>query len=277
MNPLQVNPVYLVTQAAASVLNVVFPIIVAIAVQRRLRQRFVYVLYGALIFAAFQLFTRVPAVFVLQAALQQQLQQSRELQIVWLVGLSLTAALFEEIGRWVGYRFLMRKEEKTWDKGVLYGVGHGGIEAMLLVGTLGFLTVINLTALSMTNLDALPLTPEQRTLAAQQIAGVNALPPWLPLVSTYERVWSMAVHVGASILVLQCFRGGGAKWLVAAMAYHFATNLFGAGLPLFVQLDRLPMVLAQEGIVTLFGLFGLWLTFRLRARAPSGNAPAAPA
>lgn len=275
MNSLQVNPAFLVAQAAASLLNVVFPVVAAIVLQRKLRQRFVYVLYGALIFAAFQLFTRVPVVFVLQAVLQQQLQQSRPLQIAWLIGLSLTAALFEETGRWIGYRVLMRKEEKTWDKGVLYGVGHGGIEAMLLVGALGFLTVLNLTALSVADAGALPLTPEQRALAAGQIAGINALPPWFPLLSTYERLWAMAFHVGASILVLQCFRGGGVKWLIAAMALHFATNLFGTGLPLVVQLDRVPMALAQEGIITLFGLFGLWLAVRLRARAPSGPAPAA--
>lgn len=45
----------------------------------------------------------------------------------------------------------MRNEDKTWAKGVLYGIGHGGFEAAVFVGGLGLLTVINLIALPLVN------------------------------------------------------------------------------------------------------------------------------
>lgn len=53
--------------------------------------------------------------------------------------LGLLAGIFEETTRLILYKFSL-KNVKTWAEGVLVGVGHGGVEAVLL-GVLGFVTV----------------------------------------------------------------------------------------------------------------------------------------
>ena len=53
----------------------------------------------------------------------------------WLYGLFMggTAAIAEEFGRYIAVRFLLKKNRRYAD-GIAYGLGHGGIEAMLLIG-----------------------------------------------------------------------------------------------------------------------------------------------
>jgi uncharacterized membrane protein YhfC len=67
-----------------------------------------------LIFLIFQVLTRVPAVTVLGRVLAPELNASTAFLYTWLAILALTAGLFEEIGRYLGYRWFMGKEEKTW-------------------------------------------------------------------------------------------------------------------------------------------------------------------
>src|SRR5690242_13802426 len=102
--------------------EILMPLVFALIARRRLGVGWRYFGYGALIFFLFQLISRVPLVAVIQAAITPQLQASRGLQLAWGVILVVTAGLFEEIGRYIGYRWLMRREEKTWDKAVMYGL-----------------------------------------------------------------------------------------------------------------------------------------------------------
>ncbi len=45
---------------------------------------------------------------------------------------SLTAGIFEETARYVGFKYLIK--DYSYEKGLTYGAGHGGIESILLVG-----------------------------------------------------------------------------------------------------------------------------------------------
>ena len=52
----------------------------------------------------------------------------------------LSAGLFEEIARYLTYRFWL-KDSQNWKSGLMFGAGHGGIEAMIL-GALALLSLI---------------------------------------------------------------------------------------------------------------------------------------
>jgi uncharacterized membrane protein YhfC len=261
---------YLVALGVAALLNIAIPVVLAVVVRRRLGLSWRYIAYGALIFTLFQLVTRVPAVFALQGVVGPALAGSRPLQIAWLAGLALSAGLFEEVGRYIGYRWLMRGEEKTWPKGVLYGLGHGGIEAVVLVAGLQLIALVNLVVLSTLNLDTLGLSEAQRAQVEQQVAAVAAMPAWMPLLGVWERIWSIAFHVAMSVVVLQGFRrpGGPLVWVALAVALHFLINFVGAGAPLLFGVSGTEGALVSEGIIALFGLASLLLIWRLR---PAGG------
>ncbi|HQV71314.1 MAG TPA: YhfC family glutamic-type intramembrane protease [Thermoflexales bacterium] len=261
-NALQTNPAYLFFAALAAAINIFAPLVIALAARRALNLSWKYIGFGALIFLVFQLLTRIPVMFAIQAAIAPQLKASRELTLAWGAGVSFTAGLFEEVGRWVGYRFLMRNDDKTWGKGVLYGIGHGGLEAALFVGGLGLITVVNLAALPMLDLSA-QLTPEQMQTATQQIAAINALPAWMPLLGVWERIWAMCFHVAASLIVMRCFTRGHMVWLAVAIAFHTVLNLTTL-LPAALGVQGISGALLTEGVLTVFGLFSLWLIWKMK-------------
>src|SRR5579864_7902035 len=140
----QLNSGFLIGTILSLVFIVAYPLVLAVIAHRKLHVGWRYFAYGAIVFCVFQLATRVPAVQLIQAAFADQLKASPALTWAWLVVLALTAGLFEEVGRYFGYRVLMRREDKTWPKAVMYGLGHGGFESIVLVGGLMLVGVINL-------------------------------------------------------------------------------------------------------------------------------------
>jgi uncharacterized membrane protein YhfC len=91
------------------------------------------VLVGALVFLVFQLLTRIQLInyFSTMDWFAEMAQN-----IVFLIFFfALTAGIFEEVGRYLGFKFLLKKH-LSWKNGVAFGIGHGGFEAIALVGTL---------------------------------------------------------------------------------------------------------------------------------------------
>jgi uncharacterized membrane protein YhfC len=259
---------FLVSLGISTAFEILFPLALAVYVSRRLHVRWRYFWYGVAVFAAVQLFTRVPAVYVIQRLIAPQLKSSQTFLWVWLFILALTAGLFEEVGRYFGYRIFMGKEEKTWPKGVLYGIGHGGLESIVLVGLLSSaLSLVNILVIQ--SLDITKLPAAQQTTLHDQFATLAAQPAWLPLLGGYERLCAIAFHIAMSIVVLQAFRRGQIRWLWCAVGLHFLFD-FGAvalatGLPkLAPGLDATAVALIAEGWVTLFAGLSLWLIFALQ-------------
>jgi uncharacterized membrane protein YhfC len=268
----QISNGWVAAGIAAIVFDILYPLALGLYARRRLGVGWRYFGYGALIFVLFQLISRVPITLAIQSLIAPQLQASRAALIAWVAISALTAGIFEEVGRYIGYRWLMKREEKTWARGVMYGIGHGGIESMLLVAGLTALTIIQVLALSRTDLSTLPLTAEQRALAAQQLAAIAAQPSWTPLAGAWERLWTIPLHVALSVVVLQVFRRGSMRWLWLAILAHALADLLGAGATPILRLTGMAALLIPEAIITLMGLISLWAIWALRDRPDAAAA-----
>ena len=163
----------------------------------------------------------------------------------------------------------------------MYGLGHGGIESMLLIAGLTALSLVQLLALARTDLSTLPVTEAQRAVIAQQLAAASAQPAWAGLLGAWERMWAIAFHVALSVVVLQVFRRGGLRWLWLAIVLHAAVDLLAAGLPIVLGLAGPAKIVLPEAIIAVVGLVSLWAIWRLRDQpdvagmAESDQAPAA--
>ncbi|MFO7619275.1 MAG: YhfC family glutamic-type intramembrane protease, partial [Thermoplasmata archaeon] len=106
-----------------------FPFALAIYYRRRTRVSWQIFVYGALVFAVFQLFTWLPVSVYLDAVVSARLQSSGA-AFWWMMALALTTSLIEEFGRWMGYRYLFPRGgfRLTWRNGVMYGLGQGSLE-----------------------------------------------------------------------------------------------------------------------------------------------------
>ena len=87
---------------------------------------------GAAVFILFQLVTRIPLIQLVLPGMDwyKETIQSN----IWTYGLFLgfTAGLFEEVGRYLAFILILKNLD--WKNAVAFGIGHGGIEAILLVG-----------------------------------------------------------------------------------------------------------------------------------------------
>lgn len=264
----QLSGAWLAASGFSILFVILYPLALAIIAQRRFKAGWKYFGYGALIFFLFQLISRVPLVTVLGNALAPQLRSSTTFLYSWLVILAVTAGLFEEVGRYIGYRWLMGREEKTWDKAVMYGLGHGGLESMLLVGGLALLSLVNLVILASIGLNIVPAS--QRAQVAQQLAAISAQPWWFPLLSAWERLWAVPVQVAFSVIVLQVFRRGSLLWLGLAILAHAVFDFVTVALIQLLGPGKISTNLIAELVVAISGITGLVVTWLLRDRPVAG-------
>jgi len=264
---------------------IVYPLALALVAHRRLQVSWRYFWFGALIFLLFQLVTRVPLVSILGVALAPALRASPVARWVWLVALALTAGLAEEIGRYVGYRWLMGREEKTWRKAVMYGMGHGGLESIVLVGGGALLSLVGV-AVTVATVHPASLPAAQRHTVIAQFTALAAQPGWTPLLGAWERLWTLPFHIAMSVIVLQVFRRGQLRWLWVAVGAHALLDFVSVALiqALSTSLPTRTIDLIVEGFIAAVGLVAIWVIFALRddhglasmtpqARAPQEQAP----
>ncbi|HNB50296.1 MAG TPA: YhfC family glutamic-type intramembrane protease [Anaerolineales bacterium] len=183
--------------------------------------------------------------------------------LVTSIALGVSAGVFEETFRYVGYRFWV-KEARRWKDGLMFGAGHGGIEA-ILVGLYTLVTVIYIFSLSGKDLKTI-IPADQLFLAQQQIDAFWALPWYAVLLGALERAIAICFHLAASVLVLQVFRRKNIVWLFAAIGLHTVLDA------LAVYVSQIWGPYATEGVLAVFALFCVGIIFMLKTSDDSEEA-----
>lgn len=261
----------LAAQIAGLTIMIVGPFAAAAVARRHLSAGWRIFWLGGLVFLVSQMLLRLPLVGALQAAIAPQLVGAPAPSLAFGAGLAVTAALFETGGRWIGYRFVLKNDPKTWDVGVLFGLGHGGIEAALLIGGIA---IAQLAALLTTTEAALAAMPPLQAEALRALAAeVAGGPAWLGLRGAYERVIAVTFHVAMSLLVLQSFARGERRWAWCALGAHALMDFLAPALIPALLPPVTARLIAQQATLTLMGGLALGCIIALRPRTPTA-APA---
>ena len=125
---------------------------------------------------------------------------------IWLYGIygGLMAGLFEETGRFVAFKTVLKKDLINDKNALMYGAGHGGIEVFFI---LVFSMVSNIVVSIMLNSGAVTLLTTGITDEAQLQAMnksfelLSATPSGDFLLSIIERIAAVAIHISLSVLV----------------------------------------------------------------------------
>lgn len=177
----------------------------------------------------------------------------------------LSAGLFEEIARFVTYRYWM-KDARTWETGLMLGAGHGGVESIVV----GLLFVVNLLFLA--GLQAGYFTsvlPESALQPVLEQAAAFFQTPWYEvMLGAVERLFALVVHMSLSLMVLQCFTRNNLLWLVAAIGWHAALNAVA-----LVGVNQWG-IYAAEGLIGVFAFLSLFLIHTLRNGEGPQSGPA---
>jgi uncharacterized membrane protein YhfC len=219
---------------------------------------------------------RGPLVQVTQVVISPQLQadQSGVLVWAWIGVLTLSAGLFEETGRWLGYRWFFRRTPRTWANALLYGTGHAGAESILAIGLSVFSSLVTYLLLTQ---GALPVPPGQETQLEAVRRVFADLGAWAPLLGGVERVLTLPLHVALSVLVLQVFVRRNIAWLGVAILWHGFTNLIVVSLARWLRgLAGVPdwvSLVVPEVALAIIALASLGIILYFRPGVPEDNAP----
>jgi uncharacterized membrane protein YhfC len=182
------------------VLALLLPVSAAVIASKK-ATRLRVILAGAAVFTLFQLVIRIPLLQVIQYSFPDLVPSGKEINlhyITYSAVLALTAGIFEEFGRYIGIVTVLKKD-RNWGDGLGFGIGHGGIEAILLVG------VSNVAGL-FTNLAA----PGQ--------------PDWQIAMGGIERLFAMTIQIGLSLLVMVAVYRKKFSLVLLAVALHMVVD-----------------------------------------------------
>ncbi|MDE6592812.1 MAG: YhfC family intramembrane metalloprotease [Oscillospiraceae bacterium] len=157
------------------------------------------------------------AVFIIFALILEQLLHSVMIPIVsgkpvlYIIYGALAAGFFEETGRFTAYKLVMKKSTDP-RSAVLYGLGHGGCEAILIIGV----TMISLCiSLSMANSMGFEEFIAMSSGGSEETAGiVRAQMEQLVdfgfadgLLALFERLAAITFHTALSVIMFGVLRG----------------------------------------------------------------------
>ena len=149
---------------------------------------------------------------------------------IWLLGIfgGFMAGLFEETGRFLAMKTVLRKKRANDYNGLMYGAGHGGIEAVVL---LSFSMIMNVV-FSLQYNAGIPSSLGSAT----QAQAIASTPFWMMLVGAIERISAVAIHVSLSVLV----------WFAAKDSKKFW--LFPLAILLHLVVDAVAVILSRLGV-----------------------------
>lgn len=203
---------------------------------------------GAAGFFVTQMLIRVPILNIL-STMDWFIAFAQEHYWLYAFVLAFTAGLFELAGRYAVAKFMRRK--LTFRRALAAGLGHGGIEAMLLVG----MTYINnLIYIFMINSGAFDLVLVQAAAAGVDVSQLELIRDTLLttsgamfLLGGFERILAMTAHAAMSMIVCYgVYTGRVLKSLLLCLGIHTLIDCT-AGITA-LSTDAMGNVLSQNAV-----------------------------
>ena len=152
----------------------------------------------------------------------------------------LCAAVFEETGRFLAMKYCMKKNLNK-ENSIMYGIGHGGIEAILIVGMSMVSNLVTSVMINSGQFEAV-LNAQDETTRATTLSQVSALwttAPHLFFMGGIERISAFFLHVALSFMVYKAVKNQKQAYFFLAMFLHF---LVDAGTVLLASVLAIPVL-----------------------------------
>ena len=134
---------------------------------------------------------------------------------------SASAGLFEESSRFFAFRvFKGLRESQNWNTGIMYAIGHSGMESIIVGGNLLLTAAIVKYAPQLLSSKLLEESKEKLEISFHQ-----------GLYNSLERLLvGLLIHSCFTFVVLLCFIKSQKKYLWFAMVWHFGHDMVGFNL-----------------------------------------------
>ncbi|WP_292364464.1 MULTISPECIES: YhfC family intramembrane metalloprotease [unclassified Methanoculleus] len=260
------DPLVVATFAVVALLEIIVPLALGYWIVKKFGVSWRVFVLGALFFIVVQI-VHAPLVLVTQTPLYLAVLPfgTTAAVAVLAVYLGLMAGLFEEIGRYLVYRYLFPRREipLSRENGLQFGVGWGGVESMI-VALLVLTSMVSYIVI--TGEGSMLFLPDDPAVQAE-IEALRALTPLDILPGLAERMMTIVLHIAWSLMVLAAIVYAKKALLALAIIWHAAVDAAA------VYLAQTQGILVTEAAVFVFAVIGvayiLWEWRRMGVRATS--------
>lgn len=236
-----VSTVSMVGMVVSMIVAVLLPIVLCVVVMKKTKAKLVSLVWGCGVFFVFALVLEQILHTVVLTVTGTKLTGN-----IWLYALygATAAAVFEETGRFIAMKFGMKKYLSK-ENALMYGVGHGGIEAILLVGVAQVSNIITSFMINENQLDIIlgALDETQKAATVESLSALWTTPGYMFFLGGVERVFAIMLQISFSVFMYVGVKQAKKSFVAVAFALHFLVDFI-----MVVLADKIP-TLAVEGAI----------------------------
>lgn len=214
----------------SAIVTIFGPIALIVIWRKKYQMHLTGVWVGACMFITFALLLESmlhQLVLGMESPVQQFVLNNKAVYVLYA---ALAAGIFEETGRMVGLKLILKRAKRK-EYALSYGIGHGGIEC-LMIG--GFSMINNL--LLTTSVNAVGLDMYYSVVPAENmeetkmvIETMAATPAYSYLMGGLERVIAVILQIALSVIVFYAVKRVGKLYLFpVAIGLHAFVDVFAA-------------------------------------------------
>jgi len=245
----------LFTYPISALLMILIPILLGIFLAKKYGLSWRLFIFGAAAFILAQLF-HLPLNAVITRVIPGLSGPNANL-ILQAAIFAATAAFTEELARYSILRNKL-KDARGWKEALMYGAGHGGIEAILL-GVVALTTFATMIALKNNPNQLAGLEPDKLAQTQQYLTTYWSATWYESLMGAVERVFSLTIQISLAVMVMQVFLRENKSWLWIAMGWHWLVNAVSVW-----SLGHFQNILITELIIGVLALTSLMIILYLR-------------
>jgi len=201
-------------EAVSGIVGTLLPVLLLILWKRKTSCKIFPALVGAVIFVIFALaFESIPKIYFFSGTTSVSQYVLAHTWAYVLIG-CLLAGIFEECGRFLGFRFILKTSTQR-EAAVTYGIGHGGMESIIILG-IGALSAIILASSVNSGAITSTLASLSDAQAASLTSQINVLSTYnvsFCLIGIWERIIAIGAHLALSVVVFTSIYEKGRKYL----------------------------------------------------------------
>ena len=260
---MNVSWVMMMNMGISAVIALFLPIVLLVVWKVKNRGiRMIPFLVGAGVFIIFALFLeQICHYFVLSRVSPLSEYVNGHIWAFVLYG-ALAAGVFEETGRFLAFKTVLRRS-KGKETAITYGIGHGGIESILVVGISMISSLILVVAINAMGgvENYVALVPAE----AQGVLRVNLntlllTPAHTFLLAGIERISTIIFHIALSVIVFfAAQRPGKFYFYPLAIVIHTFLDLFA----IMYQKGVIKSILIIEIVIIIITAVTVYFTYRM--------------
>lgn len=250
-----------------AVLGIALPLITAIIWCKKKHEPFTTVLIGAATFLLFAIIIEKPLQALVISLDSPVSQFVNARPVLWGIIVGFFPGVFEETGRFVAFKTVLRKRKQR-ETGLSHGIGHGGFEALFILGITYIEYFVFAIMLNQGSFVELMIEPVKDTLTSEVVKQITGIVEQITTfsaatmgVALVDRLIAVLYHIGASIMVFYAVKDKKKWWLypLSILIHTVIDGLLGLQLAGVFELSDVAneIIFAVEALAVFLGAFFL--------------------